>query len=101
MKVLKELQDSRYKLLLFEWRGDKFLYLEDREQGSESLCLVEGEVPLEELWEKHLKEENFCLPCRLLLYFDKKVLKWENSVAELGLTLERLEKFKEVLNDNR
>jgi len=101
VKLLTELQDGRYKLLVFEWKGDKFLYLKDKEQGSESLCLFEREVPLEELWEKHLEEKNFCLPCQLLPYFDKKVLKWGSSIAELGLTLERLEKFKEVLNDNR
>ncbi len=99
MKVLKEFKDGRFRLILFNWEGKEFLYLEDKEQGSESLCLVEGEVPLKELWEEYLKDKSFCLPCQLLLYFDKKVLKYGNSVAELGLTVDRLERLKEVIND--
>ncbi len=99
MKVIKRFTDRRYTLIEAEWEGKRFIYLKDREQKTESLGVVEGELPLSEMWEKHLKDREYCLPCELLLQIDRKVLKAEKSVAEIGLTLERLEKFKELLKE--
>gem|GEM_PF-1048625 len=97
MKVVREFRDSSYRVVEAEWEGNRFLYLEDFKEGTQSLCLLEKEVPLDFLWEKHKEDENFCLPCELLLFFERKVLKWRNSTAEMGLTLERLENFRKLL----
>ncbi|WP_457681064.1 hypothetical protein [Thermovibrio sp.] len=103
MKVVQKFTDSRYEVLVVKWEGEKFLYLKDKELKSETLALFEGEIPLKELLEKHESETDFCLPCHLLLHFEKKVMAAEGAVAELGITFERLKEFKkklkEVLNE--
>jgi len=101
LKVLKRLKDSRYILIVARWEGRLFLYLKDRKEGTESLGLIgEKELPeVEELWKKYLRDRNFCLPCELLLLPELKVLRGGNSVAEIGLTLERLERFKKEVED--
>lgn len=97
MKLLQKFKDSRYLLLKVLWEGEIFLYLEDREQKTESLGRVGQDFDLSPYWEKHLKDKDFCLPCHILLLPKEKVLKGEGAVAELGLTLERLERFKKEL----
>ena len=99
MKVLKKFKDGRYTLIKAEWEGKRFIYLKDEEQKTESLGTTEEELPLNEMWEKHLQNSEYCLPCELLLRLEQKVLKGENTVAELGITLERLEKFRELLKE--
>ncbi|WP_456342349.1 hypothetical protein [Thermovibrio sp.] len=103
MKVLRRLESSRYTVVVARWEGELFLYLKDRKEETESLGVIkEKELKrVDELWERHLKEDDFCLPCELLLIPELKVLKGENAVAEIGLTLERLEKFKEEVGDER
>ena len=101
MKVLKKLNDDRFKIVVALWEGKTFLYLKDEREGSESLGVIEGgEVKrVDELWKRHLKDPEFCLPCELLLIPKLKVLKWKSSVAEIGLTLERLERFREEVGE--
>ncbi len=99
MKVLKEFRDSRYTLIEAEWEGKRFIYLKDKEQRTESLGIAKEELPLNRMWEEHLQNSEYCLPCELLLQLEQKVLKGENAVAELGITLERLEKFRELLKE--
>ncbi len=99
MKVLRKFRDGRYTLIEAEWEGKRFIYLKDEEQRTESLGIAKGELPLNEMWEKHLQNSEYCLPCELLLKLEQKVLKGENAVAELGITLERLEKFRELLKE--
>ena len=99
MKVLRKFRDSRYTLIEAEWKGKRFIYLKDREQRTESLGATQKELPLNQMWEKHLQNGEYCLPCELLLHLEQKVLKGENAVAELGITLERLEKFRELLKE--
>ena len=99
MRVIKLFRDSRYTLIEAEWEETRFIYLKDNEQKTESLGVAQRELPLKEMWEKHQREENYCLPCELLLHLEHKVLKGENSIAEMGLTAERLERFKELLKE--
>ena len=99
MKVTKTFRDSRYTLIEVEWNGTRFIYLKDNLQRTESLGISEKELPLNQMWKKHLEDTNYCLPCELLLCLEQKVLKGENSVAELGLTLERLNEFKEIVKE--
>lgn len=97
MKVLRKFEDSRYTLVEAVWKGSRFIYLKDRKQKTESLGTVEKEPPLGKMWKKHLEVNNYCIPCELLLYLKHKVLKAENSIAELGLTLEKLKEFSKTL----
>ncbi len=101
MKVLKRLKDGRYTVIVAQWEGATFLYLKDSFEKTESLGLIEKEKlrELKRLWEEYLRDREFCLPCYLLLLPQLKVLKGENAVAEIGLTLERLEKFKEEVEN--
>ena len=99
MEILRKLRDERYTLIEALWEGERFIYLCDREQRTESFGIVEGELPLLDIWKRHREDENYCLPCELLLHVEKKVLRGENSVAEIGLTLERLERFKKLLKE--
>ena len=97
MRVLTKLEDSRYLLIKAELEGTNFVYLKDKVQKTESLGIPERELDLTKLWERHRREEDFCLPCELLLLLKQKVVTAENSIAELGLTIERLEEFKKRL----
>ncbi len=97
MRVLRKFEDSRYTLVETLWKETRFIYLKDREQKTETLGTVEEELPLGEMWKKHTEINNYCLPCELLLYLKHKVLKAENSTAELGLTLEKLEEFRKTI----
>ena len=99
MKVLKKFRDGRYTLIEAEWKGNRFIYLKDEEQRTESLGIAKGELPLNRMWKKHTQNGEYCLPCELLLKLEQKVLKGENAVAELGITLERLEKFRDLLKE--
>lgn len=99
MRVIRTFRDSRYTLIESEWNGSRFIYLKDNLQGTESLGVSKGELPLNQMWERHLQDANYCLPCELLLCLEQKVLKGENSVAELGLTFERLKEFKELIKE--
>ncbi|TCK03338.1 hypothetical protein [Phorcysia thermohydrogeniphila] len=98
MKVLRKLEDDRYLIVEAEVDNRIFIYLKDKQQKTESLGIPEKRVDLDKMWEKHRTEKDFCLPCELLLLLEQKVITAENSVAELGLTLERLQEFKTILN---
>jgi len=99
LKVTKTFRDSKYTLIEAEWNGTRFIYLKDDLQKTESLGISEKELPLDQMWKKHLEDTDYCLPCELLLRLEQKVLKGENSIAELGLTLERLNEFKELVKE--
>ena len=99
MKVIEKFKDSRYFLAKVLWEGREFVYLYDKEQDSHGLCLVEGEVDLQELWRKHERDKGYCLPCELFLLFNSKFLKAKNSIAELGISKELFEKFKKELKE--
>jgi hypothetical protein len=99
LKLLQKFKDDRYFLVKVLWEGEVFLYLEDREQRTESLGRLTEDADLTPYWERHLREEGFCLPCEVLLLPAEKVVRGEGAVAELGLTLERLERFKKELEE--
>ena len=97
MKVIRKLEDDRYLLIEAVVEDRTFVYLKDKKQKTESLGIPEEKVDLEEMWRRHVTVVDFCLPCELLLLLKQKVITAENSVAELGLTLERLQEFKKIL----
>jgi hypothetical protein len=97
LKVIRKLEDDRYLLIEAVVEDRIFIYLRDKKQKTESLGIPEGKVDLKEMWKKHTTDVDFCLPCELLLLLKQKVITAENSIAELGLTFERLQEFKKIL----
>ena len=100
MKVVKRLEDDRYLLVEAILDGKTFIYLKDKVQKTESLGISEEKLSLEEMWKRHKSNSDYCLPCELLLLLNVKVITAKNSVAELGLSLEKLKEFKAFLDFN-
>ncbi len=98
--MLELLEDENYLLCEVEENGVRFIYLRDMKQGTESLGVPGENVDVKALWRAY-GEEGICLPCELLLKLEQKVLVGENSVAELGLTLERLKAFRRFLDEEK
>lgn len=99
-KLKSKFEDERYLLISGIWDGDNFIYLLDKAQDTESLGIPSEPLDLETFWNKHERNKNYCLPCELLLYFEKRVMVAENSTLEWGLTVERLQKFKQLIENN-
>jgi hypothetical protein len=77
--------------------GKPLILLIDKAEKTESLGICSlSEKEVKEMWKKQ-GDSSYCLPCELLLYLDPKVIKAENCVAELGISLETLEKVKKEL----
>ena len=93
-------EDERYLLISVFWDSTQFIYLRDKVQKTESLGIPSKSLDVEFFWRRHIENKDYCLPCELLLYFEKKVMIAENSVLEWGITLERLEKFREFIEKN-
>jgi len=95
LKVTLKLSNDRYLLYYFEMSGKSLILLIDKVEKTESLGVCSlSEEEVKEMWEK---QASYCLPCELLLHLDPKVVKAENCVAELGISLETLEKVKKEL----
>ncbi|MEO2067957.1 MAG: hypothetical protein ABGX27_00385 [Desulfurobacteriaceae bacterium] len=97
MKVLQSFEDEYYLLIEVIWKGEIFIFFLDKTQGTETLGIPQKGFKLSEVLEKHKKDKNYCLPCELLLKLEKKVARHENNVLEWGLTLEKLERFRQKL----
>lgn len=99
MKLKKRLKDNRYLIAEIEFTGERLIYLRDFKENTESLGVADKDLDVEDLWKKHEKDSNYCLPCELLLFLEPKVISAEKSVAELGISLETLEKVREFLKE--
>jgi hypothetical protein len=100
LELKNRFEDERYLLISASWDGNQFIYLKDKVQKTESLGIPSKPLDVETFWKKHKEGRDYCLPCELLLYFEKKVMVAENSVVEWGITLERLKKFREFIEKN-
>ncbi len=102
LRVTLKLSNDRYLLYHFEMSGKSLVLLIDKLEKTESLGVCSlNEEEIKEMWERQ-KNSSYCLPCELLLHLDPKVVKAENCVAELGISLKTLERVKsqlEVEND--
>ncbi|ADU97321.1 hypothetical protein Theam_1358 [Thermovibrio ammonificans HB-1] len=98
MRVLRKFRNGRFLLVEAEWKGERFIYLKDKKQGSVSLGKAKSELNLEREWESYLKGENSCLPCTLLLNLTDKVVAAGELSYEDGLTLKELETFETLLS---
>ncbi len=79
-------EDKRYFLAEVDFKDQTYIYLYDKKQSSEMLGLKEGNLNLEALWQRHKREANFCLPCELMLNFNKRIITSEGfKPLEVGI----------------
>ena len=100
MELKNRFEDERYLLISVFWDDSQFIYLKDKLQKTESLGIPSKPLDIEVFWKKHKELEDYCLPCELLLYFEKKVIVAKNSVVEWGITIERLQRFRKLIEEN-
>jgi len=72
MEVKACLQDGRYTLVEFQAEGKGYVFLHDADQRSLFLGQEIQTIDLTAFWQKHRWDETYCLPCELLLCFEKR-----------------------------
>ena len=92
VEEVERFEDERYLLLKVILCGEVYVFLRDKKQNTEFLCLEEREIDLSAFWKKHKMDRNYCLPCELMLQFEKKAVKSsEHGIVDMGVEKERLE----------
>ncbi|WP_163327949.1 hypothetical protein GFV12_02165 [Desulfurobacterium thermolithotrophum] len=97
MKIKNRFEDERYILVCANWEGSEFIYFKDKLQNTETLAIPSKPLDPKVFWRKHKEDESYCLPCELFLHCDSKVMTADNVIVEWGLTLERLNRFKTLI----
>jgi hypothetical protein len=72
MEVKACFQDGRYILVGFQAEGNGYVFLYDADQHSLCLGQEEQTMDLVAFWQKHRQDRAYCLPCELLLCFEKR-----------------------------
>jgi hypothetical protein len=72
MEVKTCLRDERYTLVEFQAEGTGYVFLYDAGQRSLFLGQETRAVDLMAFWQKHRQDETYCLPCELMLRFEKR-----------------------------
>ena len=86
MEVKTCLQDGRYTLVEFRDGDEGYVLLYDADQHSLFLGQEVKAVDLDAFWRRHQQDEAFCLPCELMLCFEKRwVFAPGYPPVELGL----------------
>jgi len=86
MEVKTCLRDERYILMEFQAEGDVYVFLSDANQHSLFLGQETRAIDLVAFWQKHLRDETYCLPCELMLCFEKRwVFAPDYPPVELGI----------------
>ena len=86
MEIKTCLQDGRYTLVEFRDGGEGYVLLYDADQHSLFLGQEVKAIDLDAFWRKHQQNEAFCLPCELMLHFEKRwVFAPGYPPVELGL----------------
>ena len=68
------LRDGRYVLVEFHAEGKGYVFLYDADQHSLFLGQETQAVDLISVWREHLRDKAYCLPCNLMLLFEKRWL---------------------------
>jgi hypothetical protein len=72
MEVKTCLWDGRYTLVKFQVEGKGYVFLYDADQHSLFLGQETQAIDLVAFWEKHRRDETYCLPCEIMLRFEKR-----------------------------
>jgi len=86
MEVKTCLRDERYTLVEFQAEEKGYVFLYDADQHSLFLGQETQAIDLIAFWQKHQRDETYCLPCELMLCFEKRwALAPGYPAAELGI----------------
>jgi len=86
MEVKTCLRDGHYTLVEFRAEGKGYVFLYDADQHSLFLGQETQAVDLTDFWQKHLQDEAYCIPCELMLCFDKQwIFVPHDPPVELGI----------------
>ena len=67
MEVKTCLRDGHYTLVEFRAEGKGYVFLYDADQHSLFLGQETQAIDLIAFWQKHRRDETYCLPCELVL----------------------------------
>ena len=86
MQIKTCLRDERYTLVEFQAGGNVYVFLADADQGSLFLGQETQAIDLITFWLKHRQDAAYCLPCELMLCFEKRwVCAPDYPPVELGI----------------
>ncbi len=86
MEVKTCLRDERYTLVEFQAEGKSYVFLYDADQRSLFLGQETQAIDLTAFWEEHRRDETYCLPCEIMLCFEKRwVFAPDYPPVELGM----------------
>ena len=86
MQIKTCLRDERYTLVEFQAGGNVYVFLADADQGSLLLGQETQAIDLITFWLKHRQDAAYCLPCELMLCFEKRwVCAPDYPPVELGI----------------
>jgi len=92
-------KDKKCFLVRFKKNNSFFIFLYDAEQDTIFLAQEEKEIDLSIFWDRHLKDKEYCLPCELMLYFDKKfIMVVDYPPLEINFPLKEAQKILMELN---
>jgi len=98
MQLRHHLQDDQYVLVTFRLGEDDYVFLYDANQRSLFLAQGTEAVDLLTFWQRHEKNEDYCIVCELMLHFDKRwVAVPGEPPVELGLTTSLSKELLEAL----
>jgi hypothetical protein len=72
MEVKTCLRDVRYVLVEFQAKRNGYVFLYDADQHSLFLGQETQTIDLVAFWQKHRLDKAYCLPCELMLCFEKR-----------------------------
>ncbi len=86
MEVKTCLRDRHYTLVEFQAEGKGYVFLYDADQRSLFLGQETQAIDLTAFWEEHRRDETYCLPCEIMLRFEKRwVFAPDYPPVELGM----------------
>ncbi len=100
MEIKEILQDKDYFIVMFFQDKREYVLLYDKKQNALFLAQDVKKEEINVLWENHLKDKNFCIPCEFMLRCEKKVvlttdyppLEMELSLKEISPLLMEMDK---------
>ncbi len=100
MEIKKRLEDERYLLIELVFNNQTYVYLYDKDQKTSFLGLKESELDLDTFWQRHKQNNNYCLPCELMLCFKKRLaLAKDYAPVGMGLDLQKMQPLLQQLKE--
>ncbi|MDQ7031136.1 MAG: hypothetical protein Q9M37_00245 [Desulfonauticus sp.] len=92
IEVKEILKDSEYYIVVFIKDKKDYIFLYDAKQKVIFLTQDTKEEIIYNLWQKHLQDKDFCIPCEFMLQFDKKVILTSDYLPlEMNISLQEMQ----------